>query len=62
MKSVSNQYLTLWMTQFLCSPDPVKLRCIQEAEQSGNSELLHSIHFHLNMRNQQHLLYRRKTG
>ncbi|WP_223068648.1 hypothetical protein [Paenibacillus caui] len=54
--------LSLWMTEFLCSSDQVKLRRIQEAESFHNPELMNSIYFHLALRDKLHLLENRKTG
>lgn len=48
--------LSLWMTQFLCSPDPVKEERIEQAELENNPVLLQSIRFHLELRNRYDLL------
>ncbi|ANS73808.1 hypothetical protein AWM70_03820 [Paenibacillus yonginensis] len=60
MKPETN--LSLWMTEFLCSSDQVKLRRIREAESLHNPELMNSIYFHLAMRDKLHLLENRKIG
>jgi len=44
------------MTQFLCSPDPVKEERIEQAEIENNPVLLQSIRFHLELRNRYDLL------
>ncbi|WP_458118821.1 hypothetical protein [Paenibacillus sp. Z6-24] len=48
--------LSLWMTQFLCSPDSIKEARMEEAEQDHNPLLLESIRFHLELRNRHDLL------
>ncbi|CAM4263105.1 hypothetical protein [Saccharibacillus endophyticus] len=50
---------SLWMTEFLLSPDPVKEQRIREVEREDNPELMHSIQFHLALRDQVYLLRRR---
>ncbi len=50
---------SLWMTEFLLSPDPVKEQRIREVEREDNPELMNSIRFHLAMHDQVHLLRRR---
>ncbi len=50
---------SLWMTEFLLSPDPVKEQRIREVEREDNPELMNSIRFHLAMRDQVYLLRRR---
>lgn len=48
--------LSLWMTQFLCSPDSIKEERLAEAEEEHNPVLLESIRFHLELRNRYDLL------
>lgn len=50
---------SLWMTEFLLSPDPVKEQRIREVEREDNPELMNSIQFHLALRDQVYLLRRR---
>lgn len=57
MTGISNY--SLWMTEFLLSPDPVKEQRIREVEREDNPELMNSIRFHLAMHDQVYLLRRR---
>ncbi|MDO3410806.1 hypothetical protein QWJ34_13620 [Saccharibacillus sp. CPCC 101409] len=56
----SSPNYSLWLTEFLRSPDSVKEQRIREVEREDNPELMNSIRFHLALRNQVYLLRRRR--